>query len=315
METRGSVFVSIRSRDLTNTNDLISSGICPLFEPIVCERNEFMKVSLISAIIPNSFNNISANNTNNIIKFKETGDADYKTITINDGSYDILEFNSLLKELLEANSTNGLTYTLTYDEINNTVKIQNSNPTVYNTTFNFLDNDLFEYITARKILGFQSGIYTINSVSGITSNRTVDITSGESSIYLRINNISNHKIIESSSSKFSNIVGVIGIPLSRNAIYVYSPNNPLRIAIEQKTISNIDLSLTYQNEKNKVDFSRGDFEINLEFSFHKLPERRRNHHSIHHQLLNQVDNYNRKIKEEDKKINELKQMRNQIKSN
>ena len=52
---------------------------------------------------------------------KETGDTDYITLTIPSGSYDILELSDKVKELLEANSTNTLTYTFTYDEINNTL--------------------------------------------------------------------------------------------------------------------------------------------------------------------------------------------------
>ena len=124
-KTRGDLYISIRSRDLllTSKEGFNNSGTFSLFEDIIAEEDEVLGVSLVSATIPNSFYNLSNNNSNNKIKFKETGDTDYKILTIASGSYDILEISSKIKELLEANSTNTLTYTFTYDEINNTLNI------------------------------------------------------------------------------------------------------------------------------------------------------------------------------------------------
>ena len=152
-KTRGDVYISIRSRDLTLTSqqDYNNSGRFNLFENIIAEEDEVLGVSLVSATIPNSFYNLSNNNQNNKIKFKETGDTSFITLTIPSGSYDILELSSKVKELLEANSTNTLTYTFTYDEINNTLTIKNSNPTVKNTTFDFTIEN-----SCRRFLGFKS---------------------------------------------------------------------------------------------------------------------------------------------------------------
>ena len=130
--TRGDIFISIRSRDLNSTaqQDFNNSGTFNLFENITASEDEVLGVSLISAILPNSFYNLSNNNRNNKLKFKETGDTEYTTLTIPSGSYDILEISSIIKTLLEANSTNTLTYTFSYDEITNELTIKNSNPTV-----------------------------------------------------------------------------------------------------------------------------------------------------------------------------------------
>ena len=130
--TRGDVFIAIRSRDLLSTaqQDFNNSGRFNLFEGITASEDEVLGVSLISAILPNSFYNLSNNNRNNKLNFKETGDTEYTTLTIPSGSYDILELSSVIKTLLENNSTNTLTYTFSYDEITNELTIKNSNPTV-----------------------------------------------------------------------------------------------------------------------------------------------------------------------------------------
>ena len=103
-KTRGDVYISIRSRDLTLTSqqDYNNSGRFNLFENIIAEEDEVLGVSLVSATIPNSFYNLSNNNQNNKIKFKETGDTSFITLTIPSGSYDILELSSQIKTLLEA---------------------------------------------------------------------------------------------------------------------------------------------------------------------------------------------------------------------
>ena len=90
LKTRGDIFISIRSRDLISTSigDNNNSGRFNLFENILATDTEILSVELVSATIPNSFYNLSANNNNNTIKFKE-GLNNYVTLTIPSGSYDI----------------------------------------------------------------------------------------------------------------------------------------------------------------------------------------------------------------------------------
>ena len=145
-KTRGDVFIAIRSRDLISTaqQDYNNSGRFNLFENIIAGDDEVLGVSLISATIPNSFFNLSNNNQNNIIKFKETGDTDFITLTIPSGSYDILELSSVIKTLLENNSTNSLTYTFTYNEIN-----------LLEFCFPFLNHTDISYKTLQNTLFFK----------------------------------------------------------------------------------------------------------------------------------------------------------------
>ena len=240
IKTRGDLFIAIRSRDLTLTSqqDYNNSGRFTLFESIDAADDEILGVSLVSATIPNSFFNLSNNNQNNKLKFKETGDADYITLTIPSGSYDILELGSKIKTLLESNSTNTLTYTFTYDEINNTLNIKNSNPTVKNTTFDFsIEN------SCRRFLGFKSQVISITTTNGITSDRAVDITDTRNSIYIRLPNLSNSKVMESSSGKFSNIIAQVPVALSRNSYFNFDPPVEFICELTQKQINSIDINI------------------------------------------------------------------------
>jgi len=317
-KTRGDVFIAIRSRDLISTaqEDYNNSGRFSLFENIIASDDEVLGVSLISATIPNSFYNLSNNNSNNKIKFKETGDTDFTTLTIPSGSYDILELSSKVKELLEANSTNTLIYTFTYDEINNTLNIKNSNPTIKNTTFDFTIEN-----SCRRFLGFKSQEITINSTNGITSDRAVDITDTRNSIYIRLPNLSNSKVLESSSGKFSNIIAQVPVALSRNTFFIYEPPVEFICELSQKQINSIDINITYQDETEAVNFEGCDFEINLKISFfkshHTHNKQQEYHHTIEKQLSAQIEQRQARLLQEhqeqtelnnfiNKKLNEIK---------
>ena len=317
-KTRGDVYISIRSRDLTLTSqqDYNNSGRFNLFENIIAEEDEVLGVSLVSATIPNSFYNLSNNNQNNKIKFKETGDTSFITLTIPSGSYDILELSSQIKTLLEANSTNSLTYTFTYDEINNTLTIKNSNPTVKNTTFDFTIEN-----SCRRFLGFKSQEIKINSTNGITSDRAVDITDTRNSIYIRLPNLSNSKVLESSSGKFSNIIAQIPVALSRNTFFIFEPPVEFICELTQKQINSIDINITYQNETEAVNFENADWEINLKITFfkshHTHDKQREYHHTIEKQLSAQIEQRQARLLQEhqdqtqlnnfiNKKLNEIK---------
>ena len=161
-KVRGDTLLTIRSRDLKNVDTEGASGFFTLFEAITLNPNEVMTAKLVSATFPNSWFNLSVSSKNNTINFKETGDTSYKSIVIENGSYNINELSDKLKTLLEANSTNNLTYTFTYDIIKNQLQIQNSNPTVYNSVFDFTTAT-----TCRRFLGFTAQVFTINASEGI----------------------------------------------------------------------------------------------------------------------------------------------------
>ena len=267
-KTRGDIFITIRSRDLVSTalDDNNNAGRFNLFSNILAEDNEILTVELVSATIPNSFYNLSNNNTNNKIKFKEGANA-YVELTIPSGSYNILELGVELKKLLEAQSTtwgNNYTYTFTYEEINNLLTITNSGN---DATFDFTSDN-----TCRRFLGFTSSIQTINSSDGITSNRAVDITDTRNSIFIRLPNLNNNKVIESNNGKFSNVIAQVPVELSRNTFFTFEPPQSFKCELSQKQINSIDILITYQDETNNVNFERADWEINLLISFFRAPQ-------------------------------------------
>ena len=305
-KTRGDIFIAIRSRDLilTSQQDYNNSGRFTLFESIDATDDEVLGVSLISATIPNSFYNLSNNNKNNKLKFKETGDADYITLTIPSGSYDILELSSVIKTLLESNSTNTLTYTFTYDEITNELNIKNSNPTVKSTTFDFTIED-----SIRRFLGFKSQEISITTTNGITSDRAVDITDTRNSIYIRLPNLSNSKVMESSSGKFSNIIAQVPVALSRNSFFVFEPPTEFICELSQKQINSIDINITYQDETEAVKFEGCDWEINLKITFFKAHhthiEQRNYEHSLQLDLQNKIEESQNKVIQDNQDQQEL----------
>ena len=302
-KVRGDTLLTIRSRDLKNSDSAGASGFFTLFESIVLRDAEIMNAKIVSATSPNSWYNLSNTSKNNTLSFKETGDASYKIITIPNGSYDIDELTAEIKTLIEAQSTNNLTYTFTYNEINNTLTIKNSNPSVYNTTFDFTPET-----SCRRFLGFLESIVSITDANGVISNRAVDITDTQNSIYIRTN-LSNNKVIESNSGKYSNILAHIPVPLSRNAFFVYDPQSPFEMELSQQSLSNIQIFITYQDEKEIVVFNKGDWEINIILSYYEKKHRHHNkHHTIHRHLVDRYNQYNNDMRMKQKRQLELEQL-------
>tara|TARA_R100001463_G_scaffold68244_2_gene121751 strand:- start:480 stop:1442 length:963 start_codon:yes stop_codon:yes gene_type:complete len=299
-KTRGDIFISMRSRDLqlTSADNNNNAGTLNLFQNIEARNDEIMTAQLVSATIPNSFYNLSNNNTNNKLFFKEDDVGAYIELTIPDGSYDIDELSAKIKTLMEAASPNNITYTFTYDEINNTLNIKSSN-LAYNTFFNFTSN------TCRRFLGFKEGEIIITDANGITSNRAVDITDTRNSIYIRLPNLSNNKIIESSSGRYSNAIAQIPISLSRNLYFQYEPPTPFRMELSQKQINSIDINITYQNELEPVNFENADWECNIIISFFLDPQfkkrREKPHINLHEQMAQRVADYRHELSEDERK--------------
>lgn len=302
METRGSNLICIRSRDLKNTNTLGSNGRLVLQQTIQANDDEKLYVCVLSATFPNSWYNLSTYLDNNTISFKETNDNEYKLITLSEGSYNIDEIMDEIKTKLEANSTNSLTYTFTYDEITNSVSITHNNTANITTDFDFTTST-----TCRRFIGFLSGIQTINSSNTtITSNRAVDITDTANSIYIRLPNLSNQKVIESSNGRYSNIVAHIPVPLSRNTIFTYEPPKPFCMELAQKVITAIDINITFQDETQRVHFGKGDWEVNLLIDYRQDLTKTPNHLSIHSGIMKRMEHYVKKSMDKEKHNQELK---------
>ena len=300
--TRGSNLVCIRSRDLSNTNLLGNTGRLVLQSPIEANDNERLYVCVLSATFPNSWYNLSSYLNNNTISFKETGDSDFKLITLDEGSYNILELLSHIKTKLEANSTNNETYTLTYNEITNSVSISRTTMPDITTTFDFTTSN-----SCRRMIGFLSNIVVLQ-FNTIVSDRAVDITDTFNSIYIRLPNLSNQKVIESSTGRYSNISAHIPVPFSRNTIFTYEPAKPFCMELLQKTISAIDINITFQNEEQQVHFFKADWEVNLLIEYRLNMEKSQPPHTIHNSIIRKMENYDKKRIQEKKKMEELQKL-------
>jgi len=301
-KTRGSNYITIRSRDLINTsnNGNGNSGRFVLFEAIEAGEDEVISVSLSSGTFPNSWYNLSATNLNNLLTFIENGTT-YNT-QIPDGNYNITELMAKIKNVMETANNGAVEYTFTYDEINNQVRIISNSQFI--TTMKFsLPN------SPRRMLGFTEADINFNSFSPLLSNRAVDITDTQNSIYIRLPNLSNQKVIESSTGRYSNIIAHIPVLFSRNSFFTYEPSNPFHMELTQRTLSSIDVNITYQNEDIPVNFNRGDWEINIIVDFLKKPKSIARQINLHKNLINKYDIYKKKELDKEMRITALKNLK------
>tara|TARA_A100001015_G_scaffold4153_1_gene5435 strand:+ start:770 stop:1702 length:933 start_codon:yes stop_codon:yes gene_type:complete len=301
-KTRGSNYITIRSRDLINTsnNGNGNSGRFVLFEAIEAGEDEVISVSLSSGTFPNSWYNLSATNLNNLLTFIENGTT-YNT-QIPDGNYNITELMAKIKNVMETANGGAVEYTFTYDEINNQVRIISNSQFI--TTMKFsLPN------SPRRMLGFTEADINFNSFSPLLSNRAVDITDTQNSIYIRLPNLSNQKVIESSTGRYSNIIAHIPVLFSRNSFFTYEPSNPFHMELSQRTLSSIDVNITYQNEDIPVNFNRGDWEINIIVDFLKKPKSIARQINLHKNLINKYDIYKKKELDKEMRTQALKNLK------
>jgi len=294
--TRGSTYITIRSRDLQNVDNSGSSGRFTLFESIEAGDFEVLGVRLTSATIPNSWSNLSTTNNNNKITFLENT-TEY-TITIPDGSYSIDELTSEIKSLMETANSGAITYSFSYNEINNKLTISSNSATTTTIKFSLTNSP-------RRFLGFTGIDKTLSSSSSLISDRAVDITDTQNSIYIRLPNLSNQKVIESSTGRYSNIIAHIPVELSRNTFFTYEPSNPFEMELTQKSISSIEIAITYQDEEDIVEFNKADWEINLEIAYHQKPIPKKRNIKIHNQIIDRMNKYNKEELQRRRKYLEL----------
>lgn len=254
--------ICIRSRDLENTNAFNNFGSINLNQPIEADEDESLQISLKSAVFPNSFHNLSEMNKNNTITFSESGQTGLTIVTLANGSYSVYELMTELKALMEENSYNNWIYNFTYSEISNRIFIKKYNWTAgQTTTFDFTTAN-----SARRFFGFSAITKSILSADGIESDRGVDVSDTQNALYVRLCNLTNDRVIESSSFRYSNIIAVIPLPLSRNSFFVYEPNNPFVCELTNRSITRIEVLITFQQQTDDIDFRSCDYELNFEVS-------------------------------------------------
>jgi hypothetical protein len=241
------------------SNDAIKSNNSYKFiiPSIVKKRDNKFKISLVSFSIPYSWGNIT--NKNNIIYYYEsnlTGDnINYLSITITNGSYNIVDLIEHIENLLNTNTQQAIIYNIQYDEIYNkiTISITNTNKKVI---FNFTNNNIC------LLLGFYYNIYEVTHNIPLVSSYICNMYPDEC-IYLRTN-ITALNSYDSKVNTASDILQKININVNHNE-YIYLTDVITPIYSDSSNISEIDILLT--DEKSNIIISE-----NIEFSLSILIE-------------------------------------------
>lgn len=196
-----SFLLNLSSPDPATSNDFTINYSS---NPIMLGDAEY-EIALTSAQLWYSFFNISSAFNNNIFRYSTDSGGNYKTITIPNGIYGILDLNSVIQSVMEENGDfdNSGTKSAFYITILpnlNTLKIiiAIDNPTyrVDLTVGNL-----------NEILGFNKQILAVTSESENRANIQRDVDS----LYIRTN-------LVSSQASFGNEIG-------SDILYTFSPNS------------------------------------------------------------------------------------------
>lgn len=225
----------------------------------VDEETEFIRVSVLKAVIPYSFYSI-VGGVNNIWTIRES-DADGITnvneffLSFPEGNYNIIQLKTTFAELL-ALSSSTFTYTITFSTISHKLTISISD-VGKQVIFKFT-----QPYSINKILGYDEADYTFTSST--TSPNVVKL-SGEDSVYVK-STLINDGSIDHASGKNSQTLVSIPIRVPHFNLIVYEKNNQEidDIIITQKHISQFKLFLT-DELGNHISLNGLDWQISLLF--------------------------------------------------
>jgi hypothetical protein len=257
--TKGNILVHIdtaKETDITFVGGNKSSIIVNFSDGgIFIPNNQAARIlcSLYSATIPVCWYNIR--DTNNSFILVE--DATETTISIPTGNYNAKTFASTVEALLNTGSPNGITYTMTYNQIKNKFVYLSNNGAII-SKLKFIGEN-----TAHIQMGFPSISETTVGTGGTFSTYQISMYD-KFSIYLRSSLITGQTTYLNGGR--NNIVERIPVKAFNTiANYEASPiQNKFIVGI---SISSIDLQLTYEDETDLVDLNGVNYQITLEFSF------------------------------------------------
>jgi len=249
-----------------NTKDIAQNGVFLIDEDnrskfglylkkeIRRREDELFKVIVQSVEIPYTWNN--TNSTNNYIDWSEN--AVLQTpIQITAGNYNILELAKEIKNQLNTNTSNGITYNLVYNGKTNKITI--SSDSVLDTIFLFNSGSNVSS-SISSFIGFTNdNDITINSSSNALSDSICNLIY-TSSLFIR-SNLSSLNTIDSKKITNSNIL--INIPVQVNPLQTiqYQYYEGVEVSYnDDDSIDYIEISLTDINGNNinlgkKIDWS------------------------------------------------------------
>lgn len=242
----------VRSKDVEREGLLNSHIFVDMAEPInIDARNEEIHQIILSAELPYSFYNISADIKNNEIKYSDSG-VDY-TFTLPTKDYDINE----LVRVITADTN--FPFTATYDKF--TMKITLTSTSANTVTLKWTQSNSF------KVLGFSNAIDVDVVSAGTTiSDNIIDLATIHS-LMIKSNTASN--MVFSTRAGFSQTVQKVSVDVNSGAIIYLNQNDSRQHTVINSNVDMLDLRITDQND-NLVNFNNINYEITVGFFIYPL---------------------------------------------
>lgn len=244
------LYFNIRSKECQMLNNNNCDLIVNMPFSLDVNENEYWEVQVISAEIPCSFYNISAELENNIFRYvKYEGGSNIEVLhTLPSANYTIDSLMSVLNEMQDD-------FVLTYSELFNKFEIE------INLSITFIG---FEYF----ITSYWQQIY------GIVSNQLIE--NGTPSFFNGVANLATvHSLLvrsslqsgnsASTSSTNNDIIQKISLDVNSNGIIIFNQNSMIRRNIVKTSINQFYLRITEQNNKT-LQLNYLNWEMSLLFT-------------------------------------------------
>lgn len=199
--------IHIRSKDADCYYENKTSGVHMTFNSqITCSSDEYFKISLVSFVCPYTWYNINErNNRVYVVESDEDGSNPKPMfyVEIGTGNYNILQVIQTLQDELNAHTSYGITYSISYSTPVNKITIQ---ITTLNKRATF---DFTQLHTSYEIIGFTQDLHYATSSTSLTSDSVVNVQTDDV-LYIRSSFTSDYTI-DSQTKTNSNILQKIEV--------------------------------------------------------------------------------------------------------
>jgi hypothetical protein len=255
-----SKIIHIRSSDRQNKEGSSSDIFFSLKETLSSHSdNEFITLSVQNAQIPISFYNIS--NLYNYLDIREN-DVTF-SIQIQSGNYNIYQFINALTSLLNNNSPNLLTYTLTYSTIRNKITIKHNDSDI--TTTLLFQSGSNAYRDIGPLLGCVDDFNVYNYDLELPNTVNMMPTN---SLYIRTS-LSSKNAIATRVNGYTDILSKIPINSPPNTVLFYQNITFYKINTNISQLSYINIRLT-DEDNDLIDLNGQEWSCSLQVDFYTL---------------------------------------------
>ena len=225
------ITLNCRSKECTQIGSLNTDIIVNMPSAIVIPEDSVCEMSVVSAEIPLSFYNISADLINNVFSYYISGNPTLQNITIPDGNYTV---DSLM---LEINDSQGY-FSLTYDE-------------TFNKFFVTLISPAFDLILLYDLNNYNNQLFGISQNQLFISSGYMSGVCNLASVHsLQIRTSLNTGSTISTSNPNSNVCQKIPLQINPYGIIIHNSNNYIQKSyIKSGSIKSFSLQITEQNNK------------------------------------------------------------------